>query len=118
MRFYLEIVFFWKDLAKIKGLKVTFNIDGLQDTNHLYRRNVKWDRLIANVEAFISAGGKADWRYLIFKHNEQQIDEAKTLSKNLNELLLDKQIFYHIADLNKTNQDVYNSYTGSEEMFS
>ena len=74
---------FWKDLAKIKGLKVTFNIDGLQDTNHLYRRNVKWDRLISNVEEFISAGGKADWRYLIFKHNEHQLDEAKALSKKL-----------------------------------
>ena len=31
---------FWKTLAELK-VNVTFSIDGLEDTNHLYRRNVK-----------------------------------------------------------------------------
>jgi hypothetical protein len=38
---------------------------------------------MANVQAFINAGGRAEWDYLIFKHNEHQIDEAKDLSKKL-----------------------------------
>jgi MoaA/NifB/PqqE/SkfB family radical SAM enzyme len=63
--------------------QVTFSIDGLADTNHLYRRNVEWDRVTANSQAFIDAGGFAEWDFLIFGHNEHQIDEAKTLSKKM-----------------------------------
>jgi MoaA/NifB/PqqE/SkfB family radical SAM enzyme len=62
---------------------ITFSIDGLEDTNHLYRRNVKWQNLMENVEAFINSGGTAAWDYLIFKHNEHQIDQAKALSEQL-----------------------------------
>ena len=82
---------FWEKMGKLFASKlrdhwswqITFSIDGLADTNHLYRRNVEWDKLMANVKAFISAGARAEWDYLIFKHNEHQIDEAKTLSKEL-----------------------------------
>lgn len=63
--------------------EVTFSIDGLEDTNHLYRRNVNWQILMANVKAFIKAGGAARWDYLIFKHNEHQIAEAKEFSQHL-----------------------------------
>lgn len=63
--------------------QITFSIDGLADTNHLYRRNVEWDRVTANAQAFIDAGGFAEWDFLIFKHNEHQIDEAKELSKKM-----------------------------------
>lgn len=38
---------------------------------------------MANAQAFIDAGGYADWDYLIFKHNEHQIDEAIALSKKM-----------------------------------
>jgi MoaA/NifB/PqqE/SkfB family radical SAM enzyme len=62
---------------------VTFSIDGLEDTNHLYRRNVKWNAVTANAQAFIDAGGTAIWDYLIFKHNEHQILEAQELSKKM-----------------------------------
>lgn len=63
--------------------QITFSIDGLADTNHLYRRNVEWDRVTANAQAFIDAGGFAEWDFLIFGHNEHQIDEAKELSKKM-----------------------------------
>lgn len=62
---------------------VTFSIDGLEDTNHIYRRNVKWEKVMANVKAFIGAGGRAHWDYLIFKHNEHQIEEAQQLANDL-----------------------------------
>lgn len=77
---------FWRNLGSIlKGHRhcITFSIDGLEDTNHLYRRNVKWNYLIKNVSAFISAGGIAEWDFLIFKHNEHQVLEATNLSKEL-----------------------------------
>ena len=73
---------FWRALAETET-RVKFAIDGLEDTNHLYRRNVKWDRVIENVQAFISAGGKAEWDFLTFKHNQHQIEEAEILSKKL-----------------------------------
>lgn len=73
---------FWSALADI-NVSVTFSIDGLKDTNHLYRRNVKWNNLMDNVKAFIEHGGSANWEYLVFKHNQHQIDEARLFSKKL-----------------------------------
>jgi len=73
---------FWKALAETKT-EVVFAIDGLEDTNHLYRRNVKWDRLIENVQAFIGAGGVAKWDFLVFKHNQHQVEQAEELSRSL-----------------------------------
>ena len=73
---------FWREMAETK-VSVTFAIDGLEDTNHLYRRKVQWSKLMDNVRAFINAGGKANWAMLIFKHNESQIEQCKLLSKEL-----------------------------------
>ena len=73
---------FWSELAKLR-VDVVFAIDGLDNTNHLYRRNVKWSKLMENVEGFIKNGGRATWQYLIFKHNQKQEEEAKKLSKKL-----------------------------------
>lgn len=73
---------FWTEMARIIGPygKVDFNIDGLDDTNHLYRKNVSFDRVINNASAFIAAGGKADWIYIVFEHNQHQIDAAKSIA--------------------------------------
>jgi len=73
---------FWKSMAKL-GVRITFGIDGLEDTNHLYRRNVKWKNLMDNVKTYIDNGGEARWDMLVFKHNQHQIDEAKALSTEL-----------------------------------
>lgn len=77
----------WKEFGNLLSVnpsnKVTFSIDGLEDTNHVYRRNVQWSKLISNVQAFIDSGGHALWDYLIFKHNEHQIETAKQLAYQL-----------------------------------
>jgi len=62
---------------------VIFSIDGLEDTNHLYRRNVHWNKVIENATAFIQAGGIAHWDMLIFRHNEHQVDEAVAVATEL-----------------------------------
>jgi hypothetical protein len=36
-----------------------------------------------NVEAFIAAGGKAEWDYIVFRHNEHQVDAARELASKL-----------------------------------
>ena len=73
---------FWRSLAEI-DVKVIFSIDGLKDTNHIYRRQVKWDRLMHNVKTFLDNGGRAVWEYLVFKHNQHQVSEAENLSKQM-----------------------------------
>lgn len=75
----------WRDFAKLIGKrgKVTFSIDGLFDTNHLYRVGANFDRILENARMFIASGGQAKWDYLVFAHNEHQVDEARTLAKRL-----------------------------------
>jgi MoaA/NifB/PqqE/SkfB family radical SAM enzyme len=72
----------WADVAKYVSYAM-FGIDGLEDTNHLYRRNTIWNNLMRNCAAFIAAGGKAEWEYIVFEHNEHQIEEAEALSKRM-----------------------------------
>ena len=60
--------------------KVVFGFDGLEDTNHLYRRQVNWKKCMENSKAFINAGGRAEWQFIIFEHNAHQVEEAKKMA--------------------------------------
>lgn len=73
----------WTNLARVVGQQgyVRFAIDGLEDTNHVYRRNTDWLKIMQNAEAFIAAGGRAEWDFIVFAHNEHQIEEARGLSQ-------------------------------------
>jgi MoaA/NifB/PqqE/SkfB family radical SAM enzyme len=80
----------WKSLAKIMHQPgeypkeyVIFSIDGLEDTNHIYRVNVNWSKVIENAKAFIDAGGLAHWEMLVFEHNQHQVEKAQQLAKDL-----------------------------------
>jgi hypothetical protein len=57
--------------------------EGLEDTNHLYRQKVKWERVMENAKAFIDRGGHAKWDFIVFKHNEHQVDEARQLAMDM-----------------------------------
>ena len=64
--------------------QIDFGIDGLEDTNHLYRKNVQFKKVIQNAKGFIDAGGRAQWNFIVFKHNQHQVDEVKQLANNMN----------------------------------
>jgi len=66
-----------------KNVHLEFSIDGLEDTNHLYRQDVEWHKIIERVKWFIDAGGYAIWKWIPFLHNKHQLEEAKELSKTL-----------------------------------
>ena len=66
-----------------KGVVITFGIDGLEDTNHLYRQGVKWRNLMDRVKTFINKGGKAQWQFIKFKHNMHQVEKARIMSEEL-----------------------------------
>lgn len=88
---------FWTKMGRLFNhpkMKLVFSIDGLEDTNHLYRRNVDWNTLITNVTTFIGAGGNATWEFLVFRHNEHQIKQAKELAYRMGfKLFLPKRAF-------------------------
>lgn len=75
----------WTELAQVYGKKgsVIFSVDGLEDTNHIYRQGVRWDAVERSMRSFIAAGGRARWDFLIFEHNQHQVNEAQILSEKL-----------------------------------
>lgn len=84
----------WRSLGELLRLKKAddyyrnsdlgiFSIDGLHDTNHLYRRKTQFDKIIENAKAFIEGGGKARWDFIVFKHNQHQVEEAEKLAKKI-----------------------------------
>ena len=76
----------WRELADIMKQGphyLRFGIDGLEDTNHLYRRGTDWKTIMRSAEAFIDAGGRAEWDFLVFKHNEHQVDSARELADKM-----------------------------------
>jgi len=62
---------------------VVFSIDGLEDTNHIYRRNTNWKKIIDNAAAYISTGASAHWDMLVFEHNKHQVNQAQSMAKNM-----------------------------------
>lgn len=79
--------FFWQELSHIlqrfQEHVMIFSIDGLQDTNHIYRRGVDYNRIIENAKNFIHAGGNAMWKMIVFDHNKHQISEAKDIARKM-----------------------------------
>jgi len=77
---------FWSRLGalfKDTNCNVVFAVDGLEDTNHIYRKNVKWSNLYRNMKAYFKNGGygRGWFDTLKFKHNEHQWNEIEALSK-------------------------------------
>jgi MoaA/NifB/PqqE/SkfB family radical SAM enzyme len=75
----------WEKLVAILDDKdsITFAIDGLEDTNHIYRKNAKWKSIMTAVDSTTGKGFKTIWKFIVFKHNQHQIDQARSLSKEL-----------------------------------
>ena len=83
----------WQELGKIskssgpdalsRKMQITFSIDGLEDTNHLYRIRTDYNKILDNAQTYIDAGGIAEWKFIIFKHNEHQVAEAEKIAKQM-----------------------------------
>ena len=76
----------WKELAEKMSFnnnnRIRFGIDGLEDTHHLYR-GTNFNKVFNNMKAFIDGGGKAVWQYIVFKHNQHQVDEALKIATDI-----------------------------------
>ena len=76
---------FWRDLGEIfkENGWLTFSVDGLEDTNWIYRRGTNWKKIMSAMTNYVSTGAKSKWEFLVFQHNQHQIEEARQLSKEM-----------------------------------
>jgi len=75
----------WEELCCIlsDNDKITFSIDGLEDTNHLYRVNAKWNSIMDAINIVTKHKIDTTWKFIVFKHNQHQIEDAKKISQEL-----------------------------------
>jgi MoaA/NifB/PqqE/SkfB family radical SAM enzyme len=76
----------WAELgALLRGPRdiCRFGIDGLEATHAIHRRRTSFDKVIANARALIDAGGRAGWDFLVFRHNEHEVEAARARAKAL-----------------------------------
>jgi MoaA/NifB/PqqE/SkfB family radical SAM enzyme len=71
----------WEKLAGVLGTvshsTVVFAVDGFKGKHELYRRNTNFDKVIENLKAYIAAGGVARVDSLVFKHNEDDVEDLE-----------------------------------------
>ena len=62
-----------------------FSIDGMPDTNHIYRVNSKWDSIQNGLNILKERKNELRliWKYLVFPYNEHQVEEAREFSRTL-----------------------------------
>ena len=78
----------WQQLGELgkqygSALLMRFSVDGHKQTNHLYRVKSDFDKILANMKAYTTAGGYGQWKYIVFPHNEDEIDLARQEAKKL-----------------------------------
>jgi len=70
-----------------KTFFIQWCIDGHKETNHIYRVNTKWNVLERNINAYCETVGehttRAQWVFIVFDHNEHELDIAKQHAERL-----------------------------------
>lgn len=67
-----------------KNAEWEFGIDGLPEESHKYRINQDGKKLFEVMKQGIKNGNNILWQYIIFKYNENHVDQAIELAKNNN----------------------------------
>ena len=80
----------WARLGQIASanpglVHIHFCLDGHKETNHIYRVNTKFSIIERNMQAFADNAPDyhATWIYIIFDHNEHELDTAKEHAQKL-----------------------------------
>ena len=72
----------WAELGAT-GVNCDFAPDSLKPNNNKYRINSNTDRVIDNMRAFISAGGVAEWKFIPYAHNEDELEDHRAIAKSI-----------------------------------
>ena len=74
----------WHTLGRFyRDGTMIFSLDGLSDTHSIHRVGTHYEKIVENIEAFTSSGGVAHWQYILFEHNEHQVEAAETVAKEI-----------------------------------
>ena len=76
----------WEDLARSfhnKTDNIVFALDGVGDTHSIHRPGTNYLIVLRNLIAFIKGGGRADWQFILFKHNQHQVEEARKIALDI-----------------------------------
>jgi MoaA/NifB/PqqE/SkfB family radical SAM enzyme len=60
-----------------------FGIDGLPEDSHLYRKNQDGIKLYEIMKLGASIGLKIKWQYIVFRYNENDIDQAMKMAQEI-----------------------------------
>ena len=72
----------WLKFAR-PNVQINFAVDGTDnETLDRYRIGVQFDKVYDNLKSFVENGGNAQWNFIVFKHNEHQIETARLLTKS------------------------------------
>ena len=76
----------WEELADTLNYETDnaiFALDGLKGVHEIHRPGTNFDIIFRNLKAFIKAGGRADWQFILFKHNQHQVKEAEKIAYDI-----------------------------------
>ena len=77
---------FWHKLAELmtKDDYITFSIDGLEDTNHLYRVNADWPSIMQGLDIMTKSPATVYWKTIVFGFNYNKLKEIKSFAESKN----------------------------------
>lgn len=74
----------WQELgAYFSDGALVFAVDGLADTHARHRVGADFSTVIRNARAFARGGGMAYWKFIVFAHNEHQVEAAESLARDI-----------------------------------
>ena len=77
---------FWTELGKLFAISdstLTFSVDGCPKIQITYTEEDYTLKIMNAMKWYIKAGGVARWEFLVFKHNQHQIEQARQLANEL-----------------------------------
>jgi MoaA/NifB/PqqE/SkfB family radical SAM enzyme len=74
----------WRSLGRFySDGNMYFSLDGLADSHSRHRKGTKFNQIIKNIQAFTEGGGTAYWQFILFRHNEHQVQKAEKLAQEI-----------------------------------
>jgi len=75
---------FWEKLAGAltKDDTIYFSIDGLEHSNHLYRKNSNWESIMAGLDIMLKSPARVVWKTLFFSYNANEMDAIKKMAED------------------------------------
>lgn len=80
----------WDKLASLNwtyNQNFTFSVDGLKDTNHIYRIRADWESIMRGMKTIGSLPSdrkpRLEWKMLVFPYNKHQVPEARKLAQEI-----------------------------------